>query len=73
MFGVIGDLCDDVGKIIAITIGTFIMTAVMMGLPTLAVLSFIFNWLGLIKIVTTLVSLVMFTLLWSSLIDGCSD
>lgn len=73
MFGIIGDFCDDAGKGIAIGIGTFIMTAIIIGIPILAVLSFIFNWHGVIKIVTTLVSLVMFVLLWGSLIDGCTE
>lgn len=73
MLGVLDNLGDDTGKNIAVGIGTFIMTAVIIGVPILSVLSFIFNWHSLIKIATTLASVVIFTVLWTIMIDGCCD
>ena len=58
---------------IAIGIGTFVITAVIIVLPILAVLSFIFSWPGIIKFVTIVTSLVIFGFLWSVMIDFCSD
>ena len=73
MFGIMDNLGDDAGKALAISIGTFIMTAVMIGMPILAVLSVVFNWPVIIKIITTLVNMVIFVFLWSVIVDCCSD
>lgn len=70
MFGILDNVDEDAGKAIAIGIGTFIMTAVMIGVPILTVLSFIFNWPGFIKLITTVASLAIFVFLWSVVIDG---
>lgn len=70
MFGIMDDLGNDVGKAIAIGIGTFIMTAVIIGLPILAVLSFIFNWPDSIKFALTISGIAAFAFLWSVVIDG---
>ena len=73
MLGILDDLVDDdIGKVIAFCIGTFIMTAVIIGVPILSVLSFIFSWSSPIKLITTIVSVVIFVLLWSSILDGCT-
>lgn len=66
-------MSEDSGKAIAIGIGTFVIAAVIIGLPILAVLSFIFSWPGIIKFVTIMTSLVIFGLLWCVIIDFCSD
>lgn len=73
MLGILDNLGADTGKNIAVGIGTFIMTAVIIGVPIITVLSFIFNWPGFIKLVTTLASVVIFTVLWTIMIDGCCD
>lgn len=73
MLGILDNLSDDAGKNIAVGIGTFIMTAVIIGVPILAALSFVFNWNALIKIVTCIVSCVIFVVLWSVFVDWCSD
>lgn len=73
MFGILDNLDEDAGKAIAIGIGTFIMTVVMIGVPILTVISFIFNWLGAIQFILTITSLVIFVFLWSVVIDCCSD
>lgn len=64
---------SDSNQSIAIGIGTFVITAVIIGLPILAVLSFVFSWPGIIKFVTITTSLVIFGFLWGVMIDFCSD
>lgn len=73
MFGILDNVDEDAGKTLAISIGTFIMTAVIIGVPILAVISFIFSWPGFIKLITTVVSFVIFMFLWSVIVDCCSD
>lgn len=66
-------MSEDSGKAIAMGIGTFVITAVIIGLPILAVLSFVFSWPGIIKFVTIMTSLVIFGFLWGVIVDFCSD
>lgn len=73
MFGILDNVDEDAGKTIAFGIGTFIMTAVIIGVPILTVISFIFSWLGAIQLILTITSLVIFVFLWSVVIDCCSD
>lgn len=72
MFGIMDNLGDG-AKALAISIGTLIMAAAMIGMPILAVLSFIFSWPGFIQVVTTIVSMAIFLFLWGVIVDCCSD
>lgn len=72
MFRIMDNLGDG-AKALAISVGTFIMTAVIIGVPILSVLSFIFSWPGFIQFVTTIVSMAIFLFLWGVIVDCCCD